>query len=336
MGPGTEQLLATSRAAVLPALRAAVDSLPPAMRRIACYHFGWVDACGAPIEADSGKMVRSALTLLSAEAVGGDPADAVPAAVAIELVHNFSLLHDDIMDGDRTRRHRGTAWAVFGVPAALLAGDALWALALRVLAAGPHADRALPLLTEALWRLMDGQSADADFPHRHSVTLAECEAMAAGKTGAVMACATALGALFGGATPDQLALLRDMGEHLGLAFQLVDDLLGIWGDPTTTGKPGADLVHRKRSLPVVAALTSNTPAGAELATLYLATDHPMTTPEQTRAATLITTAGGRTWATTQAELHLAQATTALRRTNPPAPALANLLALADHFAHRTS
>ncbi|SES11789.1 polyprenyl synthetase family protein [Actinokineospora terrae] len=334
MGPGIEQLLAESRTAVLPALRAAVDSLPPAMRRIACYHFGWLDVCGLPVRGDGGKMVRSALTLLSARAVGGDPVAAVPAAVAIELVHNFSLLHDDIMDGDRTRRHRGTAWAVFGVPTALLAGDALWALALRVLAAGPHADRALPQLTEALWRLMDGQSADADFPHRRSVTVAECEAMSAGKTGAVMACATALGALFGGASAHRVTLLRDMGEHLGMAFQLVDDVLGIWGDPETMGKPGADLVHRKKSLPVVAALNSGTVAGAELAAVYLDVEGELSAAEQVRVAGLISSAGGREWALSEADRHLSLAAAALAEAEPVGAAAESLGVLAGHLVRR--
>ncbi|GAA2970857.1 polyprenyl synthetase family protein [Actinokineospora diospyrosa] len=333
MSPGVEQVLAESRVAALPALRAAVESMPYALRRIACYHFGWLDAFGSPIQAGSGKMVRSALTLLSARAVGGDPATAVPAAVAVELVHNFSLLHDDIMDGDRTRRHRGSAWSVFGVLAALLAGDALWALALRVLAGAPHADRSLPILTEALWWLMDGQSADADFPHRTEVTVAECEAMAAGKTGSIMGCACALGALLGGGSARQIAALREMGEQLGLAFQLVDDLLGIWGDPEAMGKPGGDLVNRKKSLPVVAALNSGTPAGNELAAFYRA-ERELTELEQVRAAELIQSAGGRDWAQTEAERRLARAVVLLAHADPQPVAAEALSLLAAHLTHR--
>ncbi|MBM7771868.1 geranylgeranyl diphosphate synthase type I [Actinokineospora baliensis] len=335
MSPGVEQVLTESRGAVLPALRAAVAAMPYPMRRIACYHFGWSDAFGSPVHTDSGKMVRSALALLCARAVGGDPTSAIPAAVAVELVHNFSLLHDDIMDGDRTRRHRGAAWTVFGVPAALLAGDALWALALRVLAAAPHADRSLPILTDALWWLMDGQSADADFPHRTEVTVAECEAMAAGKTGSIMGCACALGALLGGGTTGQIAALREMGEQLGLAFQLVDDLLGIWGDPGTTGKPGGDLVNRKKTLPVVAALNSGTAAGVELAAFYRG-DRALTESEQTHAAHLIQSAGGRDWAQLEAERRLAEATTLLTRANPHPGAAEALATLATHLAHRDS
>jgi len=132
------EVLRWSRDLVTPALRAAVTSLPTSMRRITGYHFGWWDADGQAATGDSGKALRPALVLLAAAAVGGTPETAVPAAVAVELVHNFSLLHDDVMDNDATRRHRPTAWRVFGVPAAILAGDALLTLAFDVLAASGH------------------------------------------------------------------------------------------------------------------------------------------------------------------------------------------------------
>src|SRR5262245_55722612 len=129
------EVLAWSRGLVVPALRKAVDQLPESMRAIAQYHFGWCDEHGNPALENGGKSIRPALVLLAAEAVGGSAASAVPAAVAVELIHNFSLLHDDVMDGDETRRHRATAWTVYGVNAAILAGDALQALAVDVLAA---------------------------------------------------------------------------------------------------------------------------------------------------------------------------------------------------------
>jgi geranylgeranyl diphosphate synthase type I len=103
-----------------------VDVLPAALQRTVGYHLGWCDEHGRPSDSGGGKMLRPALVLLSAEAVGGRVSDAVPAAVAIELTHNFSLLHDDVMDRDGTRHHRRAVWAVFGVPSAILAGDALW------------------------------------------------------------------------------------------------------------------------------------------------------------------------------------------------------------------
>jgi geranylgeranyl diphosphate synthase type I len=142
-GRSAREVLAGSRIIVEPALRAAIDTLPCAMRRVAGYHFGWWDehgqresACDG--HAKGGKAIRPALVLLSAQAVGAELGVAVSGAVAVELVHNFSLLHDDVMDGDLTRRHRRTAWNVFGVNAAILAGDALLTLAVDVLAASGH------------------------------------------------------------------------------------------------------------------------------------------------------------------------------------------------------
>ncbi|WP_374118827.1 polyprenyl synthetase family protein [Allokutzneria sp. A3M-2-11 16] len=297
-------MLAECRATVVPLLRAAVETLPAPVRRVAGYHFGWLDERGEPVTDDNvGKMIRPALALLSARAVGGAGEDALLAAVSVELVHNFSLLHDDIIDGDRMRRNRPTAWAVFGVPAAVLAGDALWALALRLLTDGGRTASAPGMRTMAitLCRLMDGQSADTDFPLRDRVSMAECQDMAAGKTAAVMACACALGALAGGGDPAQISAFQRMGEHLGMAFQVVDDLLGIWGDPDALGKPvGSDLVNRKKSFPVVAALNSGTEAGAELAALYRL-DRPLTEAEVERAAGLVEAAGGRAWAQREAE-----------------------------------
>src|SRR5262249_38599046 len=155
------------------------------------------------------------------------------------LVHNFSLLHDDVMDGDLTRRHRPTAWSVFGVNAAILAGDALLALGLDVLAASGHgqAQRAIRMLNTAVLDLLDGQRADLAFEQRSDVELPECVRMAESKTGALLGCACALGAMFGGGHPEQVEHLYGFGERMGLAFQFVDDLLGIWGDPAVTGKP---------------------------------------------------------------------------------------------------
>ncbi|MET8157532.1 family 2 encapsulin nanocompartment cargo protein polyprenyl transferase [Sphaerisporangium sp. NPDC005289] len=270
-GRPPREVLAWSRELTGPPLRSAVESLPPSMRRIAAYHFGWLDEQGRPASGNAGKAVRPALVLLAAEAAGGSAASAVPAAVAVELVHNFSLLHDDVMDGDATRRHRPTAWSVFGVSGAILAGDALLTLAFEVLQAGggPVADEATRILGAAVLDLVEGQSADTSFETRDEVTLAECVSMAEGKTAALLAASCALGALSGDGGREVIEALRAFGSRLGLAFQMVDDLLGIWGDPSVTGKPVfSDLRNRKKSLPVVAALTSATPPAAELAAFY--------------------------------------------------------------------
>lgn len=331
-------VLAWSRDTIDPALRAAVDTLPASMRRITGYHLGWWDEQSRPSGADGGKAVRPALALLAADAVGGAPTVAVPAAVAVELVHNFSLLHDDVMDGDHTRRHRPTAWSVFGPGAAILAGDALLTLAYDVLAASGHpaAGEGMRTLSTAVLDLLDGQNADLAFEARGDVDLPECLRMAEGKTGALQGCACALGALFGGGNREQVEHLRSFGAHLGLAFQHVDDLLGIWGDPAVTGKPvHSDLSSRKKSLPVVAALTGGSAAGRELAALYLR-EEPLSGTDLVHAAELIDVAGGRAWSQAQADDLLAQALGDLQSAAPTARAAAELGALARLVTRRDS
>ncbi|CAM3299103.1 polyprenyl synthetase family protein [Kibdelosporangium persicum] len=300
--------LDTAVTTVSPALRAAVDKyLCPEIAAVARYHHGWTDASGRPAEARGGKLLRPALALLSAQAAGATAADGVAAGVAIEFVHNFSLLHDDIMDGDRTRRGRATAWTLFGVPQAILAGDALLTAATTVLldsrAAG--AAPAAKSLMAATQRMISGQASDVRFERRGDVTLPECVRMARNKTGALLACACSLGASLVGAPADLVQRLNDFGEHIGLAFQLIDDLLGIWGDPARTGKQaGADLRARKNSLPVVAALTA--PGSAELRSLYLRPD-PLTEGEVHHVAGLVERLGGRDWAQDEAARQIAAA-----------------------------
>jgi geranylgeranyl diphosphate synthase type I len=331
----TDQTLAWSRELVEPALRKAVGTLPESMHRIAGYHLGWWDRHGTVVKASNGKAIRPTLVLLSSAVVGGSPREAVPAAVAVELVHNFSLLHDDVMDGDLTRRHRPTAWSVFGIGSAILAGDALLTLALDVLAASGHPASGVGLRTlcAAVQELVDGQCTDMEFEQRSTVDLPECEAMATGKTAALMGGACALGALFGHATPDQVGHLRAFGEQLGLAFQHVDDLLGIWGKPKVTGKSVfSDLRNRKKSLPVVAALVSDTPAGTELAKLYQRTVPPNEN-ELRRAADLVEQAGGRAWSQAQADELTARAITLLDELSQ-SPAAAELTDLACLITHR--
>jgi geranylgeranyl diphosphate synthase type I len=332
----TAQTLAWSRELVEPALRTAVGTLPPSMRRIAGYHLGWWDRTGTHMSTDGGKAIRPTLVLLSAAVVGGSPRESIPGAVAVELVHNFSLLHDDVMDGDLTRRHRPTAWSVFGIGAAILAGDSLLTLALDALASSGHsvAGPAMRTLSAAVQDLVDGQWADMEFEHRSTVDIADCENMVAGKTAALMGGACALGAMFGHATPEQVGCLRAFGETLGLAFQHVDDLLGIWGKPKVTGKAiYSDLRNRKKSLPVVAALASDSAAGMELAGLYARTAPPAD-EELAHMADLVDRAGGRAWSQSQASELVARSVAGLDELGPTTPAAAELADLASHLIHR--
>lgn len=260
----TPPVLARARELVQPAMRSAIAQLTPRLRRPAEYHFGWVDPDGTPVApgaARTGKAVRPALAVLGAESVGGDAAVAVPGAVAMELIHNFSLIHDDIMDGDKTRHHRATVWDVYGVSEAILVGDAVHTLAFQVLESGtetsPHAGAAMRCVTLATAAMITGQAQDADLDGRLDGTLAECVEMERNKTGALLAGSVGVGAVLAGAGAEVVGALEQYGFELGLAFQAVDDVLGIWGDPAATGKPvGNDLRERKKSVPVMLALES--------------------------------------------------------------------------------
>lgn len=334
-GISADDGLAQIRSLVQPALRDVLDRLDADTREVCGYHLGFWDADGTPRQG-SGKGVRPALAVLSARAAGGGAQLGVPAAVACELIHNFSLLHDDIMDRDTERRHRPTAWAQYGESRAILAGDALQALACELLAEAPSPTSAWAVrcLTAATRRLIAGQAADLAFETRDDVTLDECLDMAAGKTGALMACSASLGAVLADA-PSELALgLTDFGTHIGLAFQLVDDLLGIWGLPERTGKPVlSDLRSRKKSVPVVAAFDAGGPAADALRTLY-AQPRELTGDELEQAAALVTEAGGREWTERAADRELAAALASLEPLDMPPDVRAGFVTLARRLSTR--
>jgi geranylgeranyl diphosphate synthase type I len=304
--------LGRGRVLLDPALRAAVARLDEDTRLVASYHLGWCDPDGTPREAAQGKAVRPGLVFLACEATCGRPEAGLAGAVAVELVHNFSLVHDDLMDRDAERRHRATVWSVWDDATAILVGDAMLSLAHEVLgeSGSPHAPAAGIALAAATRELIRGQLLDVRFERRDDVGLAECLDMAAGKTGALLAVSAELGAILGGAAPGAVAAFRRYGAELGLAFQLVDDLLGIWGWPERTGKPVfSDLRSRKKTMPVVWSVTSGTAAGAELARGLAGDD--VSEPGLARAAELVEAAGGREWAAAEARERVARAGKAL-------------------------
>jgi len=291
---------------------------------------------GATKPAGSGKALRPALALLSARAAEVPAERGVPAAVAVELVHNFSLLHDDIMDGDTERRHRPTAWTVYGIGAAILAGDAMLALAQDILLEdkAPQGVWAARCLSVAVQRLIAGQGADLAFERRDDVTLDECQEMAGDKTAALMACACSIGAIHVGAPPAVAMGRAGFGAHAGQAFQLTDDLLGIWGSPAVTGKPArSDLRARKKSLPVVAALTAGTAASAELAAL-LGQPDPLSEDDLVRAAGLVEEAGGKDWTENEAAAQLEAADGCLAETPMPDDVRAEFAGIAEFITAR--
>jgi geranylgeranyl diphosphate synthase type I len=220
------------------------------------YQLGWSES-GPSL----GKCLRPALCLFACEAVGGDTGQALPVAVAIELLHNFSLIHDDIEDGDEMRHHRPTVWRAYGRDPAITAGVALWALGYQTLmtaeARGVPLDRVLAarrILSDACEEMIEGQHLDISYERRTDVTLAEYGEMISRKTGALFAASLETGALLGGVPVEDCPGFAAFGRELGLAFQIRDDILGIWGEGSATGKPvGADVARKKKSLPVVQA-----------------------------------------------------------------------------------
>ncbi|WP_308299041.1 polyprenyl synthetase family protein [Streptomyces sp. GESEQ-35] len=332
--PSAAEVLDRCRALVRPALRDAVARMHPWVGEMAAYSFGWCEVGGAPVAASGGKGVRQALAVLGAEAAGAPGRAGVPGAVAVELVHTFSLLHDDIMDGDTDRRRRPTVWKAYGTGPAVLAGDALFALAVETLAAVSQGPQTVRLLSTALGDLVRGQADDLLFAARPwtgpgRVRPDEYRRMAEHKTGTLLGCAAALGAALGGASPTAVAALDRAGRQLGIAFQIADDILGIWGDPTVTGKPvHGDLRERKKTFPVLAALDSPLPEASRLAALLEADGEPA------EAAALIEAAGGRSVALAEARRHVAAAEVALSDAGLRRSAVDELRSLLDFLVRR--
>jgi geranylgeranyl diphosphate synthase, type I len=223
------------------------------------YHMGWTGE-GAGSEA-AGKRLRPLLVLLATAGAGGDWRSALPAAAAVELVHNFSLVHDDIQDKSEKRRGRPTAWVKWGMPQAINAGDGLFVLsnlAINDLMASYSAEivvRAAQILHNTCLDLTRGQFLDISYEKRTDLGVEDYWPMVSGKTAALLAGCCQIGALLGGADEFAGEAYRSFGHYLGLAFQVQDDILGIWGDETVTGKSAAsDLVEGKKSLPVLAGL----------------------------------------------------------------------------------
>ena len=232
------------------------------------YALGWTEEGLTSL----GKCLRPSLCLLTCESLGGSIEHALPVAVAIEMVHNFSLIHDDIEDGDDTRHHRATLWRVYGRRAAIAGGIALWNSAYHTLDSarerGLAPDRVLAsrrVLNDACQLMIEGQHLDLSYELRTDVSLDEYLRMISGKTGAILGASMQAGAIVAGAGREEAELLGQFGRQLGLSFQIRDDILGIWGEGSATGKPvGADIARRKKTLPIVQAFQQAVGADREL------------------------------------------------------------------------
>ena len=210
-----------------------------------------------------GKRLRPRLVLLTAGLCGGKPEDAIPAARAVEMLHNFTLLHDDIMDNAGTRRGLETVHEKWDDATAILSGDVLFVLALQQLAEqGKHAGlsdaantRLMQRFLEAIRIVCDGQAMDMDFERRDEVALPEYLEMIGAKTAALLRCSMELGALTAGADEAVVADCGEIGEHAGLAFQIQDDLLDAVGDTSKFGKKvGGDIIEGKKTWLTIRAL----------------------------------------------------------------------------------
>jgi len=302
-------------ALVQPALRSAVARLVGRPRQASEYHFGWTEADGSAIDSSSGKGIRPALTVLGAEAVGADAQLAVPGAVAVELIHNFSLIHDDIIDRDETRRHRPTVWALWGIGDAIVAGEALQSLAFEHLLAqpGPGTLPAARSLATATGKMIEGQAQDIALDKAETASLEQCVEMEGNKTGALLACSAAIGATLAEAPGQAVEALHEFGWNLGVSFQAIDDLLGIWGDPAVTGKAaGNDLRETKKSMPVAMALDAGGPLASDIMRAFGgAIDDAIEDATVQRLAAQLREAGHDAQVQELARTHLDRALTAL-------------------------
>lgn len=295
------------------------------------YHLGWRNAHLEPTISDPGKLIRPQLVLLACRAAGGDPQHALPVAAGVQLLHDFTLIHDDIEDNSDTRRGRPTLWSLWGLAQGINAGDGMFVIAhlamYRMRALDVPAERILAVLhafDETIIRVCEGQYLDLSFEGDLSISPDDYLAMIGRKTAILIAGSAALGALVAGADAAVVEDFATFGRSLGLAFQIEDDILGIWGDPALTGKPrAADLYRRKVSLPIVYALAHAADRDA-LAAIYRAGDPDDAAVD--RCLAILDAVDARAYCTNIAAEHHAAALAALDRIPPVSDAAAAGLA----------
>ncbi|MGD0833102.1 MAG: polyprenyl synthetase family protein [Candidatus Dormibacteria bacterium] len=257
-GPELPRSLSRHLPLIDEALRWALPVQTSPLGKMCAYHLGWVGPDGQPTAGGSGKLLRAALALWACEACGGEVDWGIPAATSVELIHNFTLVHDDIQDGDVQRRHRPTVWAIWGAAQGINVGDGLFATAyMTLLAPGPRADRrmrAARSLSQAALEVIEGQCLDLALEGRPDTPRATYVRLITAKTGALLGASLEMGAILAGASARTVGKLRSAGRLLGQTFQMRDDWLGTFGDPQRTGKGReTDLARRKPTYPVISA-----------------------------------------------------------------------------------
>jgi geranylgeranyl diphosphate synthase type I len=303
------------------------------------YQLGWRDERLAPADVDPGKLLRPQLTLLACRAAGGDPRQALPLAAGIQLIHDFSLIHDDIEDNSDLRRGRPTVWKLWGLAHGVNAGDGMFVVAHlalhRLSQAGVHPEVVLEVLRrfdQTILTICEGQFLDLSFEGDLQISEADYLTMISCKTAALAAAAAGLGAIVGGADAPTAQALFDFGQNLGLAFQVQDDVLGIWGDPAMTGKPAAaDLYRRKLSLPIIHALRAAAESDA-LERLYSQAE--ISDCDAGQLLGILAEAGAREYTEGVATFYHRQALAALDAARGDTAALAELRALAERLVGR--
>jgi geranylgeranyl diphosphate synthase type I len=297
------------------------------------YHMGWTGE-GAGPEA-TGKRIRPLMVLLCTSTCGGDWQAALPASAAVELVHNFSLVHDDIQDNSDKRRGRPTTWVKWGAPMAINVGDALFVMsnqAIIDLKANYPADvvvKAAEILHNACLELTRGQFLDMSYEERTDLNVEDYWPMISGKTAALLSAGCHIGSILGGADDSRQEAYRSYGHYLGLAFQVQDDILGIWGNESVTGKSAAgDLVEGKNSLPVLAGLS----AGGKFAARWK--QGPIRQNEVEDLARLLASEGAYKMAMDAAQQMTDLALMSLREADPQGWAADALFELSDRLLKR--
>jgi len=331
-----------TRISIQAAMRAAFPAAEARVERFYAmqqYQLGWRDEQLAPADVDPGKLLRPQLTLLACRAAGGDPLQALPLAAGIQLIHDFSLIHDDIEDDSDTRRGRPTVWKLWGLAQGINAGDGMFVVAHlalhRLSAAGVHPEVALEVLRrfdQTILTICEGQFLDLSFEGDLRISEADYLTMISRKTAALAAAGAGLGAIVGGADAAMAQALFDFGQNLGLAFQIQDDVLGIWGDPAVTGKPAAaDLYRRKLSLPVIHALRTAAQSDT-LARLYSQAE--ISDSDAAQVLEILAEAGARGYTEGVAAFYHQQSLAALDAAHGNAAALDELRGLAERLVGR--
>jgi len=299
------------------------------------YAMGWVDAQDLPYHEQTGKRLRPVLLLLSNQAAGGDWHQALPAAAAVELLHNFSLIHDDIQDESEIRHNRPTVWKVWGMANAINAGDTMFTLAytaLEQLSGSLSAEQVIKI-----WRIFNvtnleltrGQHLDMRFETQDQVQIDDYISMISGKSAALIAACTQIGAFIAQDDSTLAEHYRRFGSNVGIAFQIHDDILGIWGDPNITGKSAAtDIISRKKSLPVLYGLSQNT----RLVELYQQVK--LEADDVQEAVNILDQLGTQDYARQQEQVYYERAMDALKDANPIGESADRLHRMVDFLFQR--